>query len=145
MADFDEIDRALIELLQKDARTPQAQLLEARINAQLGSYAQRQRKLFLTRSATETRHASYVDAIRSYVASVLGPRGNSGGAAALISLSLAPDGTLQVVQVERNSGNAVFDRHVKTTLQGSRRYPAWPESMRKDGDLAVVMLHVPEL
>jgi hypothetical protein len=134
-----------VEARTRAARMPQAQMLEARIAGQLASYTQRRRKLFLTRSATETRHASYVDAIRSYVSSLLGARGRSANGAALISLSLAPDGTLQVVQVERNSGNTTFDRRVKTLLQGSRRFPAWPESMRKDGDLAVVMLHVPEL
>ena len=134
-----------VEARARAARMPQAQMLEARIATQLASYTQRRRKLFLTRSAPETRHASYVDTIRSYVSSLLGPRAVPARGAALISLSLAPDGTLQVVHVERNSGNTKFDRHVKTVLQGSRRFPAWPESMRKDGDLAVVMLHVPEL
>ena len=134
-----------VEARVRAARLPQAQLLEARIAEQLASYTQRRRKLFLTRSASETRHASYVDTIRSYVSSLLGARARSSSGTALISLSLAPDGTLQVVQVERNSGSTSFDRHVKTVLQGSRRFPAWPESMRKDGDLAVVMLHVPEL
>ena len=133
-----------VEARTRAARMPQAQMLEARIATQLASYTQRRRKLFLTRSATETRHASYVDTIRSYVSSLLRGRGTPARGAALISLSLAPDGTLQVVQVERNSGNTTFDRQVKTVLQGSRRFPAWPESMRKDGDLAVVMLHVPE-
>jgi TonB family protein len=134
-----------IEARVRAARMPQAQMLEARIAEQLASYTQRRRKLFLTRSVSDTRHASYVDTIRSYVSSLLGARARSSNGAALISLSLAPDGTLQVVQVERNSGSTTFDRHVKTVLQGSRRFPAWPESMRKDGDLAVVMLHVPEL
>lgn len=44
MADFDEIDLALIELLQKDARTPQAQLA-AQVGLAASSVNERIRKL----------------------------------------------------------------------------------------------------
>jgi hypothetical protein len=125
-------------------RTAQAQALESRIVAQVASYNLRKRKLFLTRSATEPRHATYVDAVRGHVSRLLAARGISTRSAALVSLGLAPDGTLQAVQVERNSGNTTFDQRLRDLLQGSKRFPAWPESMRQDGDLAIVMLHVPE-
>jgi len=127
------------------ADTPhQVQALESRIAAQVASYNVRKRKLFLTRSTTESRHATYVDAVRNHVSSLLVARGISTRSAALVSLGLAPDGTLQGVHVERNSGNTTFDQRLRDLLQGSKRFPAWPESMRHDGDLAIVMLHVPE-
>ena len=44
MADFDETDRDLIELLQKDARTPQAQLA-AQVGLAASSVNERIRKL----------------------------------------------------------------------------------------------------
>jgi Lrp/AsnC family leucine-responsive transcriptional regulator len=44
MADFDDIDLALIELLQKDARTPQAQLA-AQVGLAASSVNERIRKL----------------------------------------------------------------------------------------------------
>jgi hypothetical protein len=104
----------------------------------------RKRRLYLTRGAAEQRHAVYYDAVRSHVAGLLAARGISTGSPALVSLGLAPDGTLQGVQVEGHSGNAGFDQRLRELLRGARRFPAWPDSMRQDGDLAIVTLHVPE-
>lgn len=126
------------------AHTRHVQALESRIAEQMARYNARKRKLFLTPSATEPRHATYVDAVRSHVSSLLAARGISTGSAALMSLGLVPDGTLQAVQVERSSGNTTFDQRLRNVLQGSTRFPVWPDSMRHDGDLAFVMLHVPE-
>jgi hypothetical protein len=120
------------------------QALESHIAAQVASYNVRMRKLFLTRSTTEPRHATYVDAVRNHVSNLLATRGISTRSAALVSLGLAPDGTLHGVQVERNSGNSTFDQRLKDVLQGSKRFPVWPETMRRDADLVIVTLHVPE-
>jgi hypothetical protein len=114
------------------------------IDAQLAQYAQRPRRLYLTRTASDPVHAEYVDSVRSRAAVLLGDSPGARSASALVSLTLAPDGRLRALHVERGSGDPATDRRVRAIAQPSVRFPAWPASMQQQADEAVVTLHLPE-
>jgi len=114
------------------------------IDAQLAQYAQRPRRLYLTRTASDPVHAEYVDSVRSRAAALLADSAGARSASALVSLTPAPDGRLRAVHVERGSGDSATDRRVRALAQSSVRFPAWPASMQQHADEVVVTLHLPE-
>lgn len=114
------------------------------IDAQIAQYAQRPRRIYLTRTAPDPVHAEYVDSVRSRAAALLADAAGARSASALVSLTLAPDGRLRALHVERASGDPATDRRVRALAQSSARFPAWPASMQQQADEAVVTLHLPE-
>ena len=83
-----------------------AHSLEARVADRIARYASRPRKLFLSgRDGVE-----YVTALKSRMAGVTAPLAVRRDGAALVTLTLAADGTLKALDFDRSSGDAAFDR-----------------------------------
>jgi TonB family protein len=59
------------------------------------------------------------------------------------TLTLA-DGTLKAVDLDRSSVNAAFDRGLRESVQRATPFPPLPETIRKQSDLLVVTLQLPE-
>jgi TonB family protein len=83
---------------------------------------------------------------RSRVAGVAAPLAarHDPGRAALLTLTLAADGTLKAVDLDRSSGSAAFDRGLRESVQRATPFPPLPETIRKQADLLVVTLQLPE-
>jgi len=126
-----------VQVALRDART-----LEARVAERIARYERRPRKLFLSGGDG----AEYVTAIRSRVAGAAAPlgAGRDRARSALVTLTLAADGTLQAVDLDRSSGDAAFDRGVRESVERAKPFPPLPEAMRRDADLLVVTLQLPE-
>ena len=63
--------------------------------------------------------------------------------AALVTLTLAADGTLQALEFDRSSGDAAFDRGLRESVRRAT-FPPLPEAIRREADLLVVTLQLPE-
>jgi len=120
------------------------QALRQQVEEQLARHAARPRRLFLTRTAPDPVHAEYVDRVRTRAVAALAAAGVPAAGSALVSLAIAQDGTLRAVHVERSSGNATLDRHVRSLPELLARAPAWPTVMLQQADEIVVTLHLPE-
>ncbi len=126
-----------VQVAVRDARS-----LEAKLAERIARYEQRPRKLFVSgRDEVE-----YVTALRSRVAGVAAPltARHEPGRAALVTLTLAADGTLQAVDLDRSSGDAAFDRGLRESVRRATPFPPLPETIRKQADLLVVTLQLPE-
>ena len=126
-----------VQVAMRDARS-----LEARLAERIARYEQRPRKLFVSgRDEVE-----YVTALRSRVAGVAASLAGrrDPGRAALVTLTLAADGTLQALDLDRSSGDAAFDRGLRESVQRATPFPPLPETIRKQADLLVVTLQLPE-
>jgi len=126
-----------VQVAVRDARSFEAKLAE-----RIARYEQRPRKLFVSgRDEVE-----YVTALRSRVAGVAAPLAarHEPGRAALVTLTLAADGTLKALDLDRSSGSAAFDRGLRESVQRATPFPPLPETIRKQADLLVVTLQLPE-
>jgi len=126
-----------VQVAVRDARS-----LEAKLAERIARYEQRPRKLFVSgRDEVE-----YVAALRSRVAGVAAPLAArlEPGRAALMTLTLAADGTLKALDLDRSSGSAAFDRGLRESVQRATPFPPLPETIRKQADLLVVTLQLPE-
>ena len=126
-----------VQVAVRDARS-----LEARLAERIARYEQRPRKLFVSgRDGVE-----YVTALRSRVAGAAAPltARRDPGRAALVTLTLAADGTLKAVDLDRSSGDAAFDRGLRESVERATPFPPLPETIRNQADLLVVTLQLPE-
>jgi TonB family protein len=117
--------------------------LEARIAERLARYAKRPRKLFVGGGEGDLE---YVAVLKTRVAGFAQPRaaGLDPGRTALVTLTLAQDGSLNAFELDRGSGNAAFDRDLRAFVQRSGPFPPLPEGIRQRADLLVVTLQLPE-
>lgn len=117
--------------------------LEASIATQISKHATRARKLFLTRTASDPLHAEYVHAVRERLAQAFKARGLAGAGDVLVSLDISPAGVPQAVVLERGTGDAAFDRRLKTLLEQERGFPPWPPALKQQADVVIVTLYLP--
>jgi TonB C terminal len=123
-----------VQVAVRDARS-----LEARVTDRIARYASRPRKLFVSgRDGVE-----YVTALKSRVAGVTAPLAVRQDRAALVTLTLAADGTLKALDFDRSSGDAAFDRGLSESVRRAT-FPPLPEAIRREADLLVVTLQLPE-
>jgi TonB family protein len=126
-----------VQVAVRDARS-----LEAKLAERIARYEQRPRKLFVSgRDEVE-----YVTALRSRVAGAAAPLAarHEPGRAALLTLTLAVDGTLKALDLDRSSGSAAFDRGLRESVERATPFPPLPDTIRKRADLLVVTLQLPE-
>jgi TonB family protein len=126
-----------VQVAVRDARA-----LEAQVAERIARYERRPRKRFVSGTDGE----AYVTEVRSRVAGAAAPlaaRHDPAGAA-LVTLTLAADGTLKAVDLDRSSGSAAFDRGLRESVQRATPFPPLPETIRKQADLLVVTLQLPE-
>ncbi len=116
--------------------------LEARLAERLARYERRPRKLFVSGRDGD----DYVTALKAQVAKAAAPIAarRDSGRAALVTLTLAPDGSLRELDLDRSSGDAAFDRGVRESVRASGPFPPLPEAIRSRADLLVVTLQLPE-
>jgi TonB family protein len=126
-----------VQVAVRDARS-----LEARLAERIARYEQRPRKLFLS----GRDEGEYVTALRSRVAGAAAPLAahHEPGRAALVTLTLAADGTLQALDLDRSSGDAAFDRGLRESVRRATPFPPLPETIRNRADVLVVTLLLPE-
>jgi hypothetical protein len=131
---------------QVRGRAPDREIqnLQSRVAAQLAEYARRPRTLFLGGSPVEPVHAEYVASVKSRIARLLLAAGVAPGRGAVLSLTLASDGSLRATDLERSSGSPAFDRRVRALVEQGGPFPHWPDAMRERADLLVITLHLPE-
>jgi hypothetical protein len=122
----------------------EAQNLQARVAAQLAEYARRPRMLFLGGSPVEPVHAEYVASVKLHIARLLPAEQVAPGRIAVLTLTLARDGSLRATDVERSSGNPSVDRRIRALVQRGAPFPRWPDAIRERADLLVITLHLPE-
>jgi TonB family protein len=123
-----------VQVAVRDARS-----LEAKLVDRIARYESRPRKLFLSgRDGVE-----YVTALKSRVAGVTAPLTVRHDRAALVTLTLAADGTLKALDLDRSSGDAAFDRGLRESVRRAT-FPPLPEAIRREADLLVVTLQLPE-
>ncbi|HTO49337.1 MAG TPA: TonB family protein [Burkholderiales bacterium] len=125
-----------VQVAVRDARS-----LEAKVADRIARYESRPRKLFMSgRDGVE-----YVTALKSRVAGVAAPLAvrHDPGRAVLLTLTLAADGTLKALDLDRSSGNAAFDRGLRESVRRAT-FPPLPEAIRREADLLVVTLQLPE-
>ena len=123
-----------VQVAVRDARS-----LEARVVDRIARYESRPRKLFVSgRDGVE-----YVTALKSRVAGVTAPLAARHDRAALVTLTLAADGTLKALDFDRSSGDAAFDRGLIESVRRAT-FPPLPEAIRREADLLVVTLQLPE-
>ena len=123
-----------VQVAVRDARA-----LEAKVVDRIARYESRPRKLFLSgRDGVE-----YVTALKSRVAGVTAPLTYRHERAALVTLTLAADGTLKALDLDRSSGDAAFDRGLRESVRRAT-FPPLPEAIRREADLLVVTLQLPE-
>jgi TonB family protein len=125
-----------VQVAVRDARA-----LEARVAERIARYESRPRKRFVSGSNGE----AYVAELKSRVARVAPFAAHRDpGRSALVTLTLAGDGSLKSVDLDRSSGDAAFDRGLRESVQRATPFPPLPEAIRKDADLLVVTLQLPE-
>jgi TonB family protein len=126
-----------VQVAVRDART-----LEARVAERIARYERRPRKLFLSGGDGN----AYVAALRSRVAGAAAPLAarRDAGRSALVTLTLAADGTLEGVDLDRSSGDAAFDRGLRASVERATPFPPLPETIRQQADLLVVTLQLPD-
>ena len=123
-----------VQLAVRDARS-----LEAKVADRIARYESRPRKLFMSgRDDLE-----YITALKSRVAGVTAPLAVRRDRAALVTLTLAADGTLKALDLDRSSGDAAFDRGLSESVRRAT-FPPLPEAIRREADLLVVTLQLPE-
>jgi TonB family protein len=124
-----------VQVAVRDARSLEAQLAE-----RIARYESRPRKLFVSgRDDVE-----YVTALKSRMAGATAPLGVRNQRAALVTLTLAADGSLTALDLDRSSGDAAFDRGLRDSVERARPFPPLPEEIRRQADLLVVTLQLPE-
>ena len=126
-----------VQVAVRDARS-----LEARVAERIARYEQRPRKLFVSSGDG----VDYVTALRSRVAERHAPLAarHEPRAAALVTLTLEADGTLQEFELDRSSGSAAFDRGLSESVRQATPFPPLPEAIRQQADLLVVTLQLPD-
>jgi periplasmic protein TonB len=117
--------------------------LQAQIDRQTREYQQRPRKLFIGARATEYRFAQYEEEWRSKVERVgtlnypSEARGKLYGNLRL-TVTLAADGSVVRVDLDRSSGLKVLDRAAFRIVHMAAPYAAFPPGIRKDYDQVVI-------
>ncbi len=135
---YEKRSGSTVQVAVRDSR-----VFEARLAERIARYESRPRKLFV---GGGTGDVEYVAALRSRVAGLAGPLAarHDPARAALVTLTLAPDGSLKEVDLDRSSGNAAFDRGVRESVRKSAPFPPLPDTIRSRADLLVVTLQLPE-
>jgi TonB family protein len=125
-----------VQVAVRDARS-----LEAKLAERIARYERRPRKLFVSGGDG----VDYVSAVKSRVAGTAGAVAarRDPARAALVTLTLAADGTLQAVDLDRSSGDAAFDRGLRESVERARPFPPLPDEIRQRADLLVVTLELP--
>ncbi len=117
---------------------------EAVIEKNLQEYAQRPRKAFIGVRTTEYRFAQYVEDWRQKierVGTLNFPRDRNGKiyGSLLIAVEIKSDGSIASAEVRRSSGNQVLDDAAMRILQLASPFAPFPQNIRKDVDVLVIV------
>jgi protein TonB len=118
--------------------------LEARLDAQQRAYAKIPREKFITARTREYKYAAYMEAWRRKVEAVgklnypaeARQKGLSGSL--LLTVRIAPDGSLVETTLRRSSGHAVLDRAAQDIVRWAAPYAPFPADIRTETDMLVI-------
>jgi TonB family protein len=138
---YEKRSGSTVQVAVRDPRTLEARLAE-RIAQGIARYESRPRKLFVSGAEGD----GYVAALRAQVGRAAAPLAarRDPARAALVTLTLAPDGSLRELEFDRSSGDATLDRSLRESVRSSAPFPPLPEAIRGRADLLVVTLQLPE-
>lgn len=118
--------------------------LAARLDAQQRAYAKIPREKFITASTREYKYAAYMEAWRRKVEAVgklnypAEARSQGLTGSLLLTVRIAPDGTLVDATLRRSSGHAVLDRAAQDIVRWAAPYAPFPADIRAEADLLVI-------
>ncbi|MSQ52748.1 MAG: TonB family protein [Betaproteobacteria bacterium] len=127
----------------RDSSLAMVRSLEAQVSRQIDEYNQRPKKTFVGTRATEFRFAQYVEDWRLKIERIGNlnypdaARGRVYGSLRL-SVSINADGSLNRLDVERSSGQAVLDQAAEKIVKMGAPYARFPDNIRRDTDILVI-------
>jgi protein TonB len=127
----------------RDSAMAMVRSLEAQVSKQIDEYNRRPKKTFVGARAAEYRFAQYVEDWRQKIERngnlnyPEGARGRVYGSLRL-SVSIAADGSLAGLELERSSGFPVLDRAAERIVQMSAPFARLPGDIRRDTDILVI-------
>jgi TonB family protein len=118
------------------------QALEARIAEQIRRAEKRPRKAFVGGRTDETPYAGYVQGVRERLAGAAPP--GRPAKPSVVSVAIAPDGSINALDHDRGSGSATYDRRVRAAVQEAAPFPPLPDDIRRRADLLVISFQFPD-
>jgi TonB family protein len=125
--------------LERQVLTLQSQLEEG-----LKRSAAWPRRVFVGGRTADEPYAGYVQAVRSRILATARDAAARAGSLALVSVFIGADGVLQGVEVDRASGNPVFDRRVRAAARDAGPFPPLPPPVRDRADVLVITFQFPD-
>jgi periplasmic protein TonB len=127
----------------RDSSIAMIRSLEAQVSRQIDEYNQRPKKTFVGTRASEYRFAQYVEDWRLKVERVGNlnypdsARGRIYGSLRL-TVSINADGTLNKLDIDRSSGQAVLDQAAEKIVKMAAPFARFPDNIRRDTDILVI-------
>jgi periplasmic protein TonB len=119
-----------------------AMRLQAQIDRQVPEYQVRPRKRFIGTRASEYRFAAYEEKWRAKIESVgaanFPPEARGRTANVRVTVTIRADGTVESIEIDRSSGDKVFDSAVMRIVRQAAPFEAFPADIRRDTDLLVI-------
>lgn len=118
--------------------------LEARLDAQQRAYAKIPREKFITARTREYKYAAYMEAWRRKVEAVgklnypADARKQGLTGSLLLTVRIAPDGSLVDTTLRRSSGHPVLDRAAQDIVRWAAPYAPFPADIRAEADILVI-------
>jgi TonB family protein len=122
----------------------QVRLLEAQVAERLEYYRVRPRKAFVGGRTAEAPFADYVSAVRERVAAAQGARLPAAAPNALVSVTIAGDGAVRALELDRSSGSAAVDLRLSEAVRRVAPFPPLPDAIRDRADLLVITFQFPD-